>query len=137
MDKIAIGFLAGTVLVFVFLKRKGHAPVPPGPKPLPLLGNVLQLKEKYMWKLATDWYRDYGARDRVFRSLFVNFFIGKLVYANAAGIPMIFLNNFQAQEDLINIRGDRYSDKPKMVMLNELCSGKYMASTHMYRYKSP
>ena len=66
-----------------------------------------------------------------------NFFAGKVVYANAAGIPMIFLNDFQANEDLINTGGDRYSDKPKMVMLNELCSGKYMASTHMYRYQQP
>lgn len=66
-----------------------------------------------------------------------SFFTGKLVYANAAGIPMIFLNDFQANEDLINTGGDRYSDKPKMVMLNELCSGKYMASTHLFRYQPP
>lgn len=57
-----------------------------------------------------------------------NSFVGKLVYANAAGIPMIFLNDFQANEDLINASGDRYGDKPNTVMLNELCNGKYMAS---------
>jgi len=56
-------------------------------------------------------------------------FTGKIVYANAAGIPMIFLNDFQANEDLINKRGDKYSDRPKMVMLNELCGGKYIVSS--------
>lgn len=61
----------------------------------------------------------------------LNSFAGKLVYANAAGIPMIFLNDFQASEDLLKTRGDKYADKPKMVMLNELCGGKYMASIHM------
>ena len=56
------------------------------------------------------------------------FFAGKVVYANAAGIPMIFLNDFQANEDLINKRWDKYADRPKMVMLNELCDGKYIVS---------
>lgn len=60
----------------------------------------------------------------------INLFVGKVVYANAAGIPVIFLNDFQANEDLINKRGDKYADRPKMVMLNELCNGKYIVSTH-------
>ena len=58
---------------------------------------------------------------------------GKVVYANAAGIPMVFLNDFQVHEDLINIHGDKYADKPKMVMLNELCSGKYIVSARVAR----
>lgn len=61
----------------------------------------------------------------------MNLFAGKVVYASAAGIPMIFLNDFQANEDLINTRGDKYADKPKMVMLNELCGGKYMVSVRV------
>ena len=62
---------------------------------------------------------------------------GKLVYANAAGIPMVFLNDFQASEDLLNLRGDKYDDKPKMVMLNELCNGKYIVSTHVVQLSTP
>lgn len=61
------------------------------------------------------------------------FLLGKLVYANAAGIPLVFLNDFQANEDLINTRGDMYNDRPKMVMLNELCDGKYIVSPHALR----
>ena len=60
-----------------------------------------------------------------------NPFTGKLVYVNAAGIPMVFLNDFQVNEDLINAAGDKYGDKPKMPMLNELCNGKYLVRFHI------
>ena len=68
---------------------------------------------------------------KVYLSWMKRFFPGKLVYANAAGIPMVFLNDFQIHEDLINTAGDKYADKPKMVMLNELCSGKYIVGAHI------
>ena len=61
----------------------------------------------------------------------VNFSSGKFVYANAASIPMIFLDDPQANEDLINTRGDKHDNKPKMVVLNGLCNGKYMVRTHI------
>lgn len=133
-DQALIVFLAGIVLVLVFLTKKDLPPLPPGPRSLPLLGNVFQLKKKYMWKLANDWYREYGTCNSNFRCLFhmnIFFFVGKVVYANAAGIPLIFLNDFQANDDLINGRWDKYADRPKMVMLNELCSGKYIVSIYI------
>ena len=58
----------------------------------------------------------------------MSFSSGKFGYANTASIPIIFLNDFQENEDLINTCGDKYDDKPKMVVLNELCNGKYMVS---------
>ena len=61
LDKALIGFLAGSFLTLVFLRRRGLAPLPPGPKQLPLLGNIRQMKKKQMWKVATDWYKEYGA----------------------------------------------------------------------------
>ena len=67
----------------------------------------------------------------------VNFSSGKLIYANAASIPMIFLDDSQENEDLINTRRDKYGDKPKMVMLNGLCNGKYMVSTHIVQLPMP
>lgn len=59
------------------------------------------------------------------------FFSGKIVSANAAGITVIFLNDFQVNEDLVSTRGDKYDGKPKTIMLNELCNGKYLVRTRI------
>ena len=48
------------------------------------------------------------------------------MYISAAGIPMIFLNDHKAFNDLLYNRGDIYSDKPRMVMTGELCGAEYM-----------
>lgn len=48
------------------------------------------------------------------------------MYINAAGIPLIFLNDFKTYTDLLHNRGDIYSDKPRMVMTGELCGAEYM-----------
>ena len=67
----------------------------------------------------------------------VNLSSCKLVYANAASALMIILNDFQANEDLVNTREDKCNDKPKTVTLNGLCNRKYMVSAHIVQSRSP
>ena len=64
------------------------------------------------------------------------------MYISAAGIPMIFLNDSKAYNDLLHNRGDIYSDKPRMVMTGELCGAEYMVrlgplSNLLYFVRSP
>ena len=63
LDTVLIEFLVESILTLVFLERRRCAPLRPSPKPLPLLGDAPQLREKHMWKLATSWCEENGAYD--------------------------------------------------------------------------
>ena len=43
-----------------FLFSKARAPSPPGPRPLPIIGNVLDVPQKEPWVSFTEWGKHYG-----------------------------------------------------------------------------
>ncbi|KAH0826313.1 cytochrome P450 [Lanmaoa asiatica] len=80
------------------------APLPPGPKPLPILGNITDLTAKELWLLAERWAKQYGP----------------VTYLHVFGQGLVFLNTPEVAFDLLDKRGAIYSDKPRLVMVGEL-----------------
>lgn len=50
---------------------------------------------------------------------------------------MIFLNDHKTYTDLLQNRGDIYSDKPRMVMTGELCGAEYMVRLFFHHQIDP
>lgn len=50
------------VLIWLYLMRSRHGlPLPPGPKPLPLIGNLLDMPQSHAWLTFTKWRYEYRA----------------------------------------------------------------------------
>lgn len=111
-------------LFFWFRKSKASfASLPPGPKPVPLLGNVFDLTTKELWLPASQWAKQYGQStffDLTF-ILIVGHCSGGVVYVHVLGVGIVFLNTAEAAIDLLDKRGSIYSDKPSLMMSGELC----------------
>ncbi|ETW78665.1 hypothetical protein HETIRDRAFT_419909 [Heterobasidion irregulare TC 32-1] len=106
-DAAVIGGLAAAAVVSSLLIRWRNArkfPVPPGPKPYPFIGNVTDLDPRELWVTSAKWAKQYG----------------DIVYTHVFGKGIIFLNSIDVVDDLMDKRAALYSDKPRLIMVNDL-----------------
>lgn len=57
---VCIFVIAATALFIIYLKQRNEEPYPPGPKGLPIIGNILDIPEKKPWVAYRDWSRKMG-----------------------------------------------------------------------------
>ncbi|KJA13729.1 hypothetical protein HYPSUDRAFT_195562 [Hypholoma sublateritium FD-334 SS-4] len=80
--------------------------LPPGPPGLPFVGNIFDIPKENEWKV----YRTWGTQ-----------LASDIICLDMAGTPMVVLNSKVAVHDLLDKKSAIYSDRPRYVMLNELC----------------
>ncbi|KAI9454988.1 cytochrome P450 [Lactarius psammicola] len=78
-----------------YQKRRGR-PYPPGPRPLPLIGNVLDIPKEFSWLAYTEFSKKYG----------------DIISFHIFGRVIVVLSSTKATKDLLEKRGDIYSDRP-------------------------
>ncbi|KAJ3794923.1 cytochrome P450 [Lentinula aff. detonsa] len=88
--------------------------LPPGPKPLLIIGNALQIPSTSPQETFTKWLDEYG----------------DVIYLQVFQQPMLILNSLEAAQDLLHTRSSIYSDRPNFILLNDLM-GWHNASTHV------
>ncbi|KAF8897011.1 cytochrome P450 [Mucidula mucida] len=92
-------------ILFLSLSRRTRSPLPPGPKGLPLVGNLLNFPDVKAW-IA---FRDVGEQ-----------YNSDVIYYNVAGQDFVVVNTLEATNELFVKRSSIYSDRPASVMLNTL-----------------
>lgn len=75
--------------------------LPPGPKGLPILGNLFDIPRERSWLTYADWAST----------------LGDVLYMEIFGNPLIILNSAKAATELFEKRSGNYADRPPLVGL--------------------
>lgn len=100
--------LVVVIYAIVALLGVGRRPpgLPPGPRTLPVIGNLHLMPSFKPYKKFAEWGRMYGP-----------------VYSLMVGSsPMIMLQSQEAARELLDRRGSNYSSRPDMYIMSELSS---------------
>ncbi|KAI5119817.1 hypothetical protein M0805_006950 [Coniferiporia weirii] len=126
MDLSYLGaILPGLVSIWLWLKYvRRHRnslglPHPPGPKGLPIIGNVLDMPPSHEWLKAAEWRKTYG----------------DMVFVQNLGKPAVFINSYEVAVDLLEKRSLIYSSRPESIMFLELQRWDWLISNMPYGEK--
>jgi hypothetical protein len=98
---------ASAALIFRWLSRKKLSKglsLPPGPKPLPFIGNLLDMPKEKDWETYRSWNERYG----------------DIVYVEVFGSKIVVLGSATVVTKLLERRSAIYSDRPSTIMAVEL-----------------
>ncbi|KAF7187805.1 Cytochrome P450 monooxygenase [Pseudocercospora fuligena] len=96
--------IVGVLLKLASASKNTTLPLPPGPSGLPILGNTLQIPKEHAWRQYLSWIKEYGP----------------VVHLSIAGKTFILLGSAAAATDLLNKKSLITSDRPRMIMANDL-----------------
>jgi hypothetical protein len=138
MDTIlVITGLAFLLLAVLWIKQllgaQSALPLPPSPKGIPILGNLLDLASGEVHVKARDWSRQFGAR--IVGTCFpcyrlsISCIENDIISLNVLGNTMVVLNSAKAVSDIFDKRGSNYSDRPDMPMIVDLYAINFIPRT--------
>ena len=89
-------------IILHYWSKRNALPLPPGPKPLPLIGNLLDIPTVHDHVTYAKWGKEYG----------------DVVHVSVFNKNIIILNSVSAANELLDQRSGIYSDRPYLPMMH-------------------
>lgn len=105
-----------------FSRYKNGVPLPPGPRGLPILGNVFDIPSINMMSAFRDMNAKYGAISSFYpeppstKLISTRLGIGDIVYLNVLGRSMVIIGAHSTAVELLDKRSAIYSGRTPSVM---------------------
>jgi hypothetical protein len=101
-----VGALIAAFVLGCLTRRntRNDIPLPPGPKPFPFIGNLLDMPKEKDWETYRAWNERYG----------------DIVYVETLGTKIVVLSSAAVISELFEWRSTTYSDRPSTVMAVEM-----------------
>ncbi|PPQ94346.1 hypothetical protein CVT25_000403 [Psilocybe cyanescens] len=107
-------------LANLLVSNAKRAPYPPGPKPLPLIGNMLDIPPNRYAQAYADWGKKYNSQYQ-FEVGVYNYLAkiapGPVLHAEVLGNHLLIINKREDAIELLEQRAKIYSDRPTMPIL--------------------
>jgi len=113
------------VLVITRLRTgRGHLPVPPGPKPVFFIGNLLDVPRPTdaAWKVYAEWGKKYGmcCYARTTLVIISDNIAGNMIYFKVMNKSVLVINSATIAHDLLDKRSLIYSSRPHVPMAGDV-----------------
>ncbi len=101
------------IVAIWFLCRRTRLPLPPGPRKLPLIGNLLDIPKKNAWEQYARWGKEFGKPMILLsRGTFLDRSSDSdIIHLDVAGTSIVVLNSVEAASELLDGRSALYSDR--------------------------
>ena len=108
---VLVSFFAAFSAIRDYQRRRG-LPYPPGPRPLPLIGNLFDIRKEFSWLSYTELSKKHGIIYFAAKELLIEYMTGNVLSFRVFGNVVVVLNSTKAAKDLLESRGDIYSGRP-------------------------
>ncbi|KAH9952752.1 cytochrome P450 [Russula dissimulans] len=106
---VLVSSLATFLAIRDHRKRRG-LPYPPGPRPLPLIGNLFDIPKQFSWLTFSEHSKKHG----------------DIISFHVFGQTIVVLHSIEATKDLLEKRADIYSDRPAVPIYNMMKWGWFV-----------
>ncbi|KAI9448690.1 cytochrome P450 [Lactarius psammicola] len=119
----AVDYLAASLFLYLFIvfrdhRRRRGLPYPPGPSPLPVIGNILDVPKRSAWVAYRAMSKKYG----------------DIVCLHVFGQVVVVLSSLPAIKDLLEKRGEKYADRPMLPIQEIMELDWLLPTTRMSEY---